>query len=151
MKLLSAVLGVVCVTAIHVDKAAKSPLSTAEKNKVGAALTNALSVLKGDTKATSKLSACLGLFPDKKQGKESDALWNSCKDSFSTGLVQDKKQVAPTEVDEEGYKKDWGTEHRSEEYPAEAKNLQHHPAYGGAAEKSVAVAIATVFAGAALL
>merc|ERR1719456_431296 len=34
-------------------------------------------------------------------------------------------------VDEEGYKKDWGTEHRSEEYPKAAEGKMHHPDYNG--------------------
>lgn len=30
-------------------------------------------------------------------------------------------------VDEEGYSKDWTTEHRNEPYPADSKGKQHHP------------------------
>ena len=39
------------------------------------------------------------------------------------------------------YKKDWGTEHRSEPYPKSAEGKMHHPEYN--VEKSAAPASAT--------
>jgi len=38
-------------------------------------------------------------------------------------------------IDEEGYKADWGTEHRSESYPPESIGKQHNPSYDQTAAK----------------
>ena len=62
-----------------------NPLSIADRDAVGTALTNALGVLNGDQKPASKLVTCLKLFPNKKQEGESDALWNSCKEVVTPG------------------------------------------------------------------
>ena len=65
----------------------ENPLSIAERDAVGTALTNALGVLNGDQKPASKLVTCLKLFPNKRQEGESDALWNSCKDVITPGTA----------------------------------------------------------------
>ena len=46
-------------------------------------------------------------------------------------------------IDEEGYKKDWLTEHRSEPYPKEAEGKMHHPDYNTAPKRSAASGSAT--------
>jgi hypothetical protein len=111
------------------------------------------------------MSSCLSLFPEKKQGKESDALWAACKDQFESGMIQEKSVAQTTvnmydmtkqepvkkEYDAEGYKADWGTEHKSKEYPEKSEGLQHHPKYSGASTTSAAVAFVTMAAGALLL
>jgi len=114
---------------------AMRPLSTSDRNAVGTALTNALGVLNGNQKPASKLVTCLKLFPNRKQESESNALWESCKEVVTPGtqlnalaLKQSSSKELPP-IDEEGYKADWQTEHRSEPYPKESKGLQHHPKY----------------------
>lgn len=143
MKLLSFLIGSVAAINIKdisfssltsIETGLKNPLSAAERNAVGTALTNALGVLNGNQKPAGKLETCLKLFPNKKQEDESDALWTSCKEVLTPGsylnmLAQKQKTQALPAVDEEGYKADWLTEHRSEKYPKASKGLQHHPAY----------------------
>lgn len=59
----------------------KHPLTTSERDAVGAALSNALGVLSGKVKSGSKFDTCSSLFPN---GAPSDAAsnasWQACKD-----------------------------------------------------------------------
>lgn len=137
MRVFAALLCAASVGAIHVEQ--KSPLTSAEKAAVGKALGDAISALKGNRSA-SKMESCLKLFPDRKQGTESEALWLSCKDELvSAGLMQktstiQKKQdpvagKAPESVDAEAYEKDWQNEFKTGAYPEGTHKLQHHPDY----------------------
>jgi hypothetical protein len=48
--------------------------------------------------------------------------------SHHRGYVSQEPAVSP-EVDKEAYEADWGTEHRSEDYPESSRGKQHHPSY----------------------
>jgi hypothetical protein len=60
-----------------------SPLTAAEKEAVGAALSNALGVMSGKIKSTDKFSICSDMFPSgAPPNAATDASWQACKDSL---------------------------------------------------------------------
>jgi hypothetical protein len=59
------------------------PLTTQQRDAVGAALSNALGVLSGKTKSGDKFSICSNLFPDgPPSAPASDPTWQACKDEL---------------------------------------------------------------------
>lgn len=58
------------------------PLTGAEKEAVGAALSNALGVLSGKVKSGNKFDICSNLFPDGAPADRKDASWQACKDEL---------------------------------------------------------------------
>eukprot|EP00746_Dinoflagellata_sp_MGD_P165608 gnl/MRDRNA2_/MRDRNA2_94984_c0_seq1.p1 gnl/MRDRNA2_/MRDRNA2_94984_c0~~gnl/MRDRNA2_/MRDRNA2_94984_c0_seq1.p1 ORF type:complete len:195 (-),score=47.59 gnl/MRDRNA2_/MRDRNA2_94984_c0_seq1:63-647(-) len=55
-------------------------LTRSEKAAVGSALTDALSVLSGNSQAGSKTMICFQMFPDGAPQNTNDATWQTCKD-----------------------------------------------------------------------
>lgn len=134
------------------------PLSSSDKEAVGAALTDALNAMQGDGSG-SKFESCSHLFPDGKPPADpKNPTWLSCKSivgigedraSFGTKRAalavrelrplssSDGQTAGPALTDtkgfvdpDTGYAEDWQTEHRSEPYPPESKGKWHHPDYG---------------------
>jgi len=68
---------------------------------------------------------------------------NSLANRMATLIGQEPAAAAApapavdTTVDAEGYKADWGTEHREGPYPAEAEGKEHHEHYGRDVKPSV--------------
>jgi hypothetical protein len=61
----------------------QQPMTSEEKNAVGAALSNALGVLSGKVKSGDKFSICSNLFPDGPPANPAkDASWQACKDEL---------------------------------------------------------------------
>jgi hypothetical protein len=61
----------------------RQPLTTQERDAVGAALSNALGVLSGKVKSGDKFSICSNLFPDgPPSAPATDATWQACKDEL---------------------------------------------------------------------
>jgi len=59
------------------------PITTEERDVVGAALSNALGVLSGKVKSGDKFSICSNLFPDGPPAVSAgDATWQACKDEL---------------------------------------------------------------------
>jgi len=75
------------------------PLTAAEKEAVGTALTNALGVMSGKVKSGDKFSICSNMFPEGAPADSADASWQACRDvlpSMSThggSLLSWKKAV----------------------------------------------------------
>lgn len=63
-------------------KLSRTPLTAAEKEAVGAALSNALGVMSGKVKSEDKFTICSNMFPNGSPSDTSDASWQSCKDSL---------------------------------------------------------------------
>jgi len=78
--------------------AVSEPLTGAEKEAVGAALSNALGVLSGKSKSGDKFTICSNMFPDGAPTDGNDASWRACKDTLPSqhaysSLVAWKKAV----------------------------------------------------------
>ena len=76
--------GVVTVGSLLSEKRVlrKTPLTAAEKEAVGAALSNALGVMSGKVKSEDKFTICSNMFPNGAPTDAADASWQACKDSL---------------------------------------------------------------------